>query len=407
MLSSRGTDWAKVGYLHGKENPYDPVHNPDGTVYMFNSFNVDVHECLLTYGEGYTGTVALRTAMANHLNVYFQPAQPIGPEEITFAAGVTDINEACALVTCNPGESIMLGRPNYSSFSKDLVMRTGVKLEYVSFGEVDQFSPACVELFDEAFETATAKGAIIKTLLICNPHNPLGQCYTREALEGLLRFCASKSIHLISDEIYALSTYNQDSEASERFTSVRSIDPTGIIDPSQVHVLYGMSKVEDYGAAGLRLGCVISQNEDFTKAVRATCRFSSPSQFSMFIATKFLENQSFVKEFLATSQRRLYQNRLLVENLLDQVGIDYHRRGNAGLFLWLDLTAHLPLSETGGDGWAAERLLSERFTKAGVVIDPGVIYSAPRPGRFRLVFTVDEATAREGIHRIASVLSKE
>lgn len=64
--------------------------------------------------------------MSNHLNSYFQPVWAIDPEDITFTAGVTDLNEVCALVTCNPEtDAIMLGGPVYGTFSKDLAMRTG------------------------------------------------------------------------------------------------------------------------------------------------------------------------------------------------------------------------------------------------------------------------------------------
>lgn len=65
--------------------------------------------------------------MANHLNIHFKPASPFESEEITFAAGVTALNESCALLLCDPDadESVMLGTTIYGSFSKDLVMRTG------------------------------------------------------------------------------------------------------------------------------------------------------------------------------------------------------------------------------------------------------------------------------------------
>ncbi len=59
-------------------------------------------ELCCAYGEGYTGTVRLRTAMAKHLNTHFRPAQAIDAEQVTFAAGVTDLNEVCALITCDP-----------------------------------------------------------------------------------------------------------------------------------------------------------------------------------------------------------------------------------------------------------------------------------------------------------------
>ena len=140
-------------------------------------------------------------------------------------------------------------------------------MEYVSFEDVDQFGVDCVGVYEKAFEDAKARGVNVRALLICNPHNPLGRCYTREALVELLRLCGRKSIHLISDEIYALSTYGREDDEPETFTSVLSIDVKGLVDREHVHVLYGMSK--DFGAAGMRLGCVVSWNETFKKATRA------------------------------------------------------------------------------------------------------------------------------------------
>lgn len=124
----------------------------------------------------------------------------------------------------------------------------------------EQFSVGCVPAFERGFEAAKRRGITVKALIICNPHNPLGmfsfsvpkihaispdlgRCYPRDTLIELLRFCSSKGIHLISDEIYALSVYQREDRPHEEFTSVRSSDYTGIIDQSQVHVLYGMSKV--------------------------------------------------------------------------------------------------------------------------------------------------------------------
>lgn len=72
--------------------------------------------------------------------------------------------------------------------------------------------------------------------------NSVGQCYTPDALNAILTFCNKHRIHLISDEIYAFSVYNTN-ESSPGFTSVLSLDTTGVIDSSLVHVMYGMSKV--------------------------------------------------------------------------------------------------------------------------------------------------------------------
>lgn len=59
-----------------------------------------------------------------------------------------------------------------------------------------------------------------------------------------MRFCQKHNLHLITDEIYALSTWkNPDFPNAPGFTSVLSIKKDGLIDPSLVHVLWGMSKV--------------------------------------------------------------------------------------------------------------------------------------------------------------------
>ena len=42
----------------------------------------------------------------------------------------------------------------------------------------------------------------IKSLILCNPHNPIGRVYTRDELEELLDFCRRHSLVVISDEIH-------------------------------------------------------------------------------------------------------------------------------------------------------------------------------------------------------------
>lgn len=72
---------------------------------------------------------------------------------------------------------------------------------------------------------------------------------------------------------------------------------------------------------------------------------------------------------------------------------------NAGLFMWLDLSPYLRRSETEDDGWAAERRLARQLVEGGVLMSTGERYQSERPGRFRMIFTYDEATLREGITR--------
>lgn len=44
-------------------------------------------------------------------------------------------------------------------------------------------------------------------MIVCNPQNPLGRTYSRETLLAYARFCEERDLHLVSDEIYAMSVY--------------------------------------------------------------------------------------------------------------------------------------------------------------------------------------------------------
>ena len=72
----------------------------------------------------------------------------------------------------------------------------------------------------------------------------VGRCYPRETLVEFMKLCQKYQIHLISDEIYALSVWkNEEAPNADTFVSILSLDPAGVIDPSLVHVMWGMSKV--------------------------------------------------------------------------------------------------------------------------------------------------------------------
>jgi 1-aminocyclopropane-1-carboxylate synthase len=83
-------------------------------------------------------------------------------------------------------------------------------------------------------------------VVLCNPNNPLGRCYEREVLVGLVSWAEGKGVHVVSDEIYGLSVYMRVDRTNEKFTSVLSLTENEVSGDwlrKGVHVLYGLSKV--------------------------------------------------------------------------------------------------------------------------------------------------------------------
>ena len=83
-----------------------------------------------------------------------------------------------------------------------------------------------------------------KILILNNPHNPTGLLYNRLELEEIADVCRDQNIAVISDEIYAQTTYD-----FSKFVSMGKIYPEGTF------VTNGLSK--SHAAGGYRLGYVI------------------------------------------------------------------------------------------------------------------------------------------------------
>lgn len=95
----------------------------------------------------------------------------------------------------SPGDGVMLMVPSYPPFVES-VPAMGRKLVAV---------PAIADGAGWSFdlETAAARAAEARILLLVNPHNPTGRMLTREELEALAEMAERHDLLVISDEIHA------------------------------------------------------------------------------------------------------------------------------------------------------------------------------------------------------------
>ncbi len=117
-----------------------------------------------------------------------------------------------------------------------------------------------------------------KILILNHPHNPTGCVYSGAELSALAEVCRAHGVVVISDEIYALTTFDQDS-----FVSMGRVFPEGTI------VTGGLSK--DRSCGGYRLGVAVFPSmpkgliEDVLKVAGSTYScVSAPIQFAALTA---------------------------------------------------------------------------------------------------------------------------
>ncbi|KAH6687216.1 pyridoxal phosphate-dependent transferase, partial [Plectosphaerella plurivora] len=369
--------------------------------------NLDINITSLTYGDGPTGSRHTKTILANFLTRYLHPVQLIEADHVTITNGCSAAVEHLSYLLCNPGSGILLGQPCFRGFRGFIESRTDVKIVTVPFYSTDPFDSSAVSSYEAAILRAKEQNTPISALLLCNPHNPTGRCYTREALIGLMRLCENYKLHLISDEIYALSTWENHHDTfppPTPFTSVLAIDTTDIIDPSRVHVVWGISK--DFGSNGLRLGSIVSQvNPAVHRALVPIAGLSSCSSVTERITAKFLSDTVWVDAYTTENRRLLAEKYAFMVSWAVQHGISYAPGGSAAFFFWVNLGAAYAKAHGLGETTAVvEEELNAKLLARRVFVADGSTFAAEEPGWFRITFAYDRGILEEGLRRITEVI---
>ncbi|TQN66294.1 1-aminocyclopropane-1-carboxylate synthase-like protein 1 [Colletotrichum shisoi] len=381
---------------------WDPKDNPGGYVSLGIAENTLMHDKLsahihanlavpnhsFTYGDGMTGSKRLKASLARFLT---ERLKPLG-------------DRASGLGAREPGRGFLLGQPHYGAFFPDVEYRTGCKLVQVPFHEVDPFGLDAVRKYEDALSAARAKGTRIAALILCHPHNPLGRCYPRETIVGLMRLCQEHDMHLISDEIYALSVWNNTLDtdpAPVPFESCLSISTAGVMDPRRLHVLWGMSK--DFGANGIRLGAVVSQhNPALHDSLTPVGIYSSPSAIADHATANILDDRAWVDGYVEENRRRLQESFELVAGWARDGGIEYARGANAAFFLWVDLGKAYRARRPGREVRDVAAEVMAALLEKKVFLASGEQFGSERPGWFRIVFSNNGEVVSEGLRRIAA-----
>ncbi|KAL6817244.1 pyridoxal phosphate-dependent transferase [Trichoderma sp. SZMC 28015] len=398
---------------------WHPTLNPSGYVNLGVAENYLMHTSLqehlhanlkvptsaFTYGDFFKRS---RTAIASFLTKHLNTVVPIKPEHVAVASGCTSAVEHMAWAFADPGDVILLGRPYYGAFPGDATLRTGTKLGFVDFGEDDPLGANCVEKYEERLLEARANGEKVSAVLLCHPHNPLGRCYSRQVLIDLFKFCNKYKLHLISDEIYALSIFENKIDTNPPpapFYSVLSIDPTGLIDPAYVHCLWGMSK--DFGANGLRLGAIISQhNVDLMTALAPAVLLSSVSSLSEHVFANALEDDIWVENYIKENQQKLGSYYEYIVKWAKANDIAYATGANAGFFIWADLgRTYIKHQDSDSKPEDLDQAVMDALLRHKVFLASGVRFGSEKPGWFRIVFSHDMDYLNEGLGRIVAALT--
>ncbi|XP_074272882.1 1-aminocyclopropane-1-carboxylate synthase-like [Silene latifolia] len=345
--------------------------------------------------QDYHGLPEFRSAVAKFMGKARDERVTFDPDRIVMSGGATGASETLMFCLADPGDAFLIPSPYYPAFNRDLRWRTGINIIPFTCSSSNNFK-ITKEALQIAYEDALRKNIKIKGVIITNPSNPLGMVLDKDTLKMLLTFVNAKNIHLVCDEIYAMTVFTM-----PRFISVAEVlKDMPHINQELVHIIYSLSK--DMGMPGFRVGIIYSYNDRVVSTARRMSSFGLVSSQTQHMLAGLLYDDAFIARFIVESKRRLLHRHQYFTTQLAEIGIGC-LKGNAGLFVWMDLR-HL-LEEVTIEGEL--KLWRVIINDVKINVSPGSSFLCSEPGWFRVCFAnMDDNTVEVALDRIRSFVSR-
>jgi aspartate/methionine/tyrosine aminotransferase len=373
--------------------------NPDGYIGLCEAENRLVAEIVadrldriskvppsvLAYDD-MTGSQRFREQLSRFMGRTFL-GRDFDPKLISVLAGAGSVLEILFHALGDPGDGILVPTPSYAGFWLDLELRNQLTIVPVHRSIDDDFR-LTPELLDDAIASA---GRPIRALLYTSPDNPLARVASTEEIEQVLAWAEVRDLHVVFDEIYALSVFGE-----RAFTSCAELLPSL---GERIHIVWAFSK--DFGASGLRCGVLVSESPAVNAAVDALAYWACCSGHTQYLLGEMISDETWVGSYLRSMREKLRDAHASLASALNAGGIR-HLPAEAGVFALLDLRPHL-----SAPTWEAERTLwLEMLERARVNITPGAACHCGEPGFFRLCYAAQPNDSVErAVQRIARLLA--
>ena len=294
--------------------------------------------------------------------------------DINITNGGSEALQIALSVTCNPDDEVIVFEPFYTNYNS-FALQNDVKLVPITTHIEDGFAlPPMKEV--EKHITAKTKGVVI-----CNPGNPTGCLYTKEALLELGEIAKKYGLFIFADEVYREFCYTD----APHFSCMH-------IPGLEQNVILLDSVSKRYSLCGARIGYLVSRNKEVMAAVMryAQARLCSPSYGQIAAEGALAAPASYFK---AVRDEYIHRRDVLIDGLQKMKGVVAPRP--MGAFY---AAAQLPVD----DSEKFAKWLLEEFSYNGetVMVAPMAgFYATPGLGRnqIRLAYVLKEEDLRHAL----------
>ena len=196
----------------------------------------------------------------------------VTPDDIIITSGGSEAVLFSFMSCLNPGDEIIIPEPAYANYMA-FAISAGAKIKTIATSIEEGFALPKVEQFEKLINERT------RAIMICNPNNPTGYLYTRREMNQIRDLVKTYDLYLFSDEVYREYIYTGSPYISAMH--LQGIENNTILIDS-------VSK--RYSECGIRIGALITKNEEIRKAVMKFCQARlSPPLIGQIVAEASLD----------------------------------------------------------------------------------------------------------------------
>lgn len=196
----------------------------------------------------------------------------VTPDDIIITSGGSEAVLFSFMSCLNPGDEIIIPEPAYANYMA-FAISAGAKIKTIATSIEEGFALPKVEQFEKLINERT------RAIMICNPNNPTGYLYTRREMNQIRDLVKKYDLYLFSDEVYREYIYTGSPYISAMH--LQGIENNTILIDS-------VSK--RYSECGIRIGALITKNEEIRKAVMKFCQARlSPPLIGQIVAESSLD----------------------------------------------------------------------------------------------------------------------
>ena len=322
----------------------------------------------------------------------------VSPEMVVAMPGVVAGFNAAARTVCTAGQGILIQPPVYPPFlsvHKNSALVCQVAPLNMKAEEATLHYSVDFDVFERAVDSS---GAQTGMFLLCNPHNPTGQVYSRDDLVRMAEICQRNNIFICSDEIHSellLGGSSTSAQEAVRHIPIASLDPE-IAD--KTITLIAPSKT--FNVAGLCCAFAIIPDPDLLALYKKTAEQMAMDVNSLGMVAAQAAFSGACDDWLAALRIYLTENRdFLVEYVKHEFYGIKITVPDATYLAWMDCNE---LVRSGRfDGTPHEFFLKQ----AKVALNEGNKFGIGGEGFVRLNFGCPKKTLEEALERMKAALA--